>query len=169
MSLKENEKQSGFTIIEVVLVLAIAGLIFLIVFLALPQLQRSRRDTQRKNDAGRVIANLEQWAANNNGSYPDAGSVNDMDDFLVDYFQCTDIGGNVYDCPELTDPSEGEMTLNLVGSPATISSADAGEMYYATNASCVGQDLVRATANGSREVAVLFHQESGARYCQDNQ
>jgi prepilin-type N-terminal cleavage/methylation domain-containing protein len=38
-------KAHGFTIIEVVLVLAIAGLIFLIVFLALPALQRSQRDT----------------------------------------------------------------------------------------------------------------------------
>ena len=35
----------GFTIIEVVLVLAIAGLIFLMVFIALPVLQRSQRDT----------------------------------------------------------------------------------------------------------------------------
>jgi prepilin-type N-terminal cleavage/methylation domain-containing protein len=44
---------SGFTIIEVVLVLAIAGLIFLLVFLALPGLQRSRRDAQRKSDMGK--------------------------------------------------------------------------------------------------------------------
>ncbi len=65
---KNNEK--GFTIIEVVLVLAIAGLIFLVVFLALPQLQRARRDTQRKSDAGRAVAALESYAGNNNGEYP---------------------------------------------------------------------------------------------------
>ena len=48
-NLKEKlPNQGGFTIIEVVLVLAIAGLIFLIVFLALPQLQQSRRDTQKE-------------------------------------------------------------------------------------------------------------------------
>ena len=48
---KERNRSSqagGFTIIEVVLVLAIAGLIFLMVFVALPALQRSQRDTQRK-------------------------------------------------------------------------------------------------------------------------
>ena len=45
-SLKKNKK--GFTIIEIVLVLAIAGLIFLMIFVALPALQRSQRDTQRK-------------------------------------------------------------------------------------------------------------------------
>ena len=48
-----NSKK-GFTIIEVVLVLAIAGLIFLMVFVALPALQRSQRDTARRNDMSRV-------------------------------------------------------------------------------------------------------------------
>ena len=43
-----NQTNKGFTIIEVVLVLAIAGLIFLMVFIALPALQRNQRDTQRK-------------------------------------------------------------------------------------------------------------------------
>ena len=65
-----ENKQKGFTIIEVVLVLAIAGLIFMIVFLAVPALQRSRRDTQRRSDAARFTAQLEQYAANKNGSYP---------------------------------------------------------------------------------------------------
>jgi len=52
---KLTNKESGFTIIEVVLVLAIAGLIFLVVFLALPALQRSQRDSQRRTDLGRFI------------------------------------------------------------------------------------------------------------------
>lgn len=51
---KPNKTQ-GFTIIEVVLVLAIAGLIFLMVFIALPALQRSQRDTQRRDDVARFI------------------------------------------------------------------------------------------------------------------
>ena len=48
MTKKDNKK--GFTIIEVVLVLAIAGLIFAMVFIALPALQRSQHDQSRKND-----------------------------------------------------------------------------------------------------------------------
>lgn len=46
--LRKKIQKNGFTIIEVVLVLAVAGLIFLMIFLALPALQRSQRDTQRK-------------------------------------------------------------------------------------------------------------------------
>ena len=45
-----KNKEKGFTIIEVVLVLAIAGLIFLMVFIARPALQRGQRDTQRRDD-----------------------------------------------------------------------------------------------------------------------
>lgn len=56
--------KKGFTIIEVVLVLAIAGLIFLMVFVALPALQRSQRDTQRRNDMSRVDTSLVQYQTN---------------------------------------------------------------------------------------------------------
>lgn len=62
-------KKSGFTIIEVVLVLAIAGLIFLMVFLALPALQRSQRDTGRKNDVSTVVSALQSYLSNNRNSF----------------------------------------------------------------------------------------------------
>lgn len=62
---KNNIKsKQGFTIIEVVLVLAIAGLIFLMVFVALPALQRSQRDTSRRNDMSRVDTSLVQYQTN---------------------------------------------------------------------------------------------------------
>lgn len=63
----QNLTKKGFTIIEVVLVLAIAGLIFLMVFLALPALQRSQRDAQRKQDVAMVVTALHNWKANNKG------------------------------------------------------------------------------------------------------
>ena len=49
-SINSLKNKKGFTIIEIVLVLAVASLIFLMIFVALPALQRSQRDTQRKND-----------------------------------------------------------------------------------------------------------------------
>ena len=66
---KQNiNSKEGFTIIEVVLVLAIAGLIFLMVFVALPALQRSQRDTARRNDMSRVDTSLVQYQTNHNTS-----------------------------------------------------------------------------------------------------
>ena len=68
MSKIGRSKREGFTIIEVVLVLAIAGLIFLMVFVALPSLQRSQRDTQRRNDLSRLGTALGQWQTNHGTS-----------------------------------------------------------------------------------------------------
>ena len=50
--MNKHKQKQGFTIIEVVLVLAIAALIFLMVFMALPALQRSQRDTQPQKRYG---------------------------------------------------------------------------------------------------------------------
>lgn len=58
-----QQSKKGFTIIEVVLVLAIAGLIFLMVFIALPALQRSQRDQARKNDASVVASAINTWGS----------------------------------------------------------------------------------------------------------
>ena len=62
--------KKGFTIIEVVLVLAIAGLIFMMVFLALPALQRAQKDTQRRDDLARFASQITQYQTNNRGRVP---------------------------------------------------------------------------------------------------
>lgn len=67
--LRKNNSE-GFTIIEVMIVLAIAGLILLIVFLAVPALQRNARNTQRKNDAASYSAAVSEDTNNNNGVIP---------------------------------------------------------------------------------------------------
>ncbi len=64
------KKEKGFTLIEVVIVLAIAALIILVVLQAVTSAQKSNRDTARKSEAGRVVSLLEQYASNNNGIYP---------------------------------------------------------------------------------------------------
>ena len=68
--LEKVNLKDGFTIIEVVLVLAIAGLIFLMVFIALPALQRSQRDTQRRDDIARANTAMAQFMANNRNNVP---------------------------------------------------------------------------------------------------
>lgn len=69
-NLKQRKREEGFTIIEVMIVLAIAGLIMLIVFLAVPALQRNSRNTQYKNDAASILSASSEWSNNNNGSVP---------------------------------------------------------------------------------------------------
>ncbi len=65
-----RKRTEGFTIIEVLIVLAIAGLILLIVFLAVPALQRNSRNTQKKNDVSKALGAVNEWVSNNSGKVP---------------------------------------------------------------------------------------------------
>lgn len=65
-----RKASSGFTIIEVLIVLAIAGLILLIVFLAVPALQRNSRNTAIKNDVQNVVGGVAEYQGANNGTMP---------------------------------------------------------------------------------------------------
>jgi prepilin-type N-terminal cleavage/methylation domain-containing protein len=66
----KNRKEEGFTIIEVLIVLAIAGLILLVVFLAVPALQRNSRNTSLKNDVQNVLGGITEYQNVNSGSMP---------------------------------------------------------------------------------------------------
>lgn len=68
--MQQKYKQQGFTIIEVMIVLAIAALIMLIVFLAVPALQRSSRNTAVKEDASRLATAVSTFVSNSNGMMP---------------------------------------------------------------------------------------------------
>lgn len=70
MTGKLIRKDRGFTIIEVMIVLAIAGLILAIVFLAVPSLDRSARNNSRKNDATHLAGIVSEYASNNAGTLP---------------------------------------------------------------------------------------------------
>ena len=72
------KQNKGFTIIEVVLVLAIAGLIFLMVFVALPALQSGQRDTSRKSDVGSVASAVTTYANNNRGTFPTTANMDNQ-------------------------------------------------------------------------------------------
>ena len=80
---KGDSNVRGFTIIEVALVLAIAGLIFLMVFVALPALQRQQRDTRRRESITELVSQVKKYQSNNRGALPRASGSSE-----------TDLGGN---------------------------------------------------------------------------
>lgn len=63
-----DKVKKGFTLIEIVIVLAIAALIMVIVFIAVQGAQRSQRNTARKDVANRVKAAMVTARGNNNGA-----------------------------------------------------------------------------------------------------
>ncbi|MCY4010791.1 MAG: type II secretion system protein [Candidatus Saccharibacteria bacterium] len=71
----DNPQISGFTIVEVMIVLAIAGLILAVVFIAVPALQRNQRNSARQNDVAYIKAQLNQLVANNGNRLPQASGI----------------------------------------------------------------------------------------------
>lgn len=66
-----DQEEDGFTVIEVVLVLAIAGLIFAGVFIALPALWTAQRDAARKSNVSKLVSAIKTYQTNSNrGSLP---------------------------------------------------------------------------------------------------
>ena len=97
----KNKDKKGFTIIEVVLVLAIAGLIFIMVFIGLPALQRAQRNTERKNDVAMIKAAFERWRLHNSVTVTDSYSSRyDKTKGFCTFYQRY--------LPDLVDPSTGE-------------------------------------------------------------
>ena len=167
---KNNIKsKSGFTIIEVVLVLAIAGLIFLMVFIAFPGLQRGQRDTQRRNDMSRFLSQLSQYQTNNRGQVP-AATTDGYTSFISNYLT---LNGN----DTFEDPSTGgtyiiKAVVDCKGSGSNQCTDDAtfegavGEIYVYTNATCNGEKVT--PVDGTRKIAIRTKLEGAGIYCGNN-
>lgn len=182
-----SKSKKGFTIIEVVLVLAIAGLIFLMVFIALPALQRSQRNTQRSDDLSRVLTAINSYQSNNNGRLPFTHETDPEIDanFVARYIddQCTtDDGGAHYEncVDQFTDPDGQIYGFNYVGDVADEEGEDAalvedetqGGMdhlfHVYTNATCGANEGHVDMGTGTRQVAIIYFLEGGAITCNDN-
>lgn len=164
MNLINKNNKKGFTIIEVVLVLAIAGLIFLMVFLALPALQRSQRDTQRKNDASRLRAAVTDYSSNNRGALPwtDVGTITDNSPFLTNYVlkgsSFNDPSTNAQYKVEVKDASQNEVSMSgAAGGRATA----IGTMYVAAKAACGNDGAIKS----GNSIVVSVKTESGVANC----
>lgn len=64
------KSKKAFTIIEVVLVLGIAGLILLAVFIAVPALQRNKRNQIRRDDMARIMNAIVNYQGSHSGKVP---------------------------------------------------------------------------------------------------
>ncbi|MBR3176050.1 type II secretion system protein [Candidatus Saccharibacteria bacterium] len=157
-----QKNKQGFTIIEVVLVLAIAGLIFLMVFIALPALQRSQRDTQRRDDMALFAAQLTQYQTNNGGVPKATGTTTELNawqNFLGSYAkEIKDPStGNTYTIADVTDCSS---------SCSQKSGNDVGVIHIYTNASCQGETPI--TRSGANNIAFTMKLEGAGIYCGHN-
>lgn len=125
-----HKDNRGFTIIEVLIVLAIAGLIMLIVFLAVPALRRNQQNTTMRNEASRLLSAVTEYESNANGQQvnsqgkledvePNAGTLTQITTVT---YQASSHNGNVAD---------GTILVGIGRCDGTNFVAEAGRTYAA--------------------------------------
>lgn len=139
-----RKQQKGFTIIEVLIVLAIAGLILLIVFLAVPALQRNSRNTQRSGDASKVAGAISQCLSNRNGQVASCQSLANVQ---------TNGGLELAKLSQITTVNVADGTPAI---PGDFVSVNAG---FSARCQDDGSDAVAST--NTRQAAVTYRQETG--------
>jgi prepilin-type N-terminal cleavage/methylation domain-containing protein len=140
-----RRNSGGFTLIEIILVMAIAGLILAMVFVALAGAQRGRRDGERKADLGRLTQQIESYATNHSGLYPASMAGPDFG------------SGGTYTPANFLDPS----------SQTNYFSIGSGAPGYLTYALASGTACDGSTSLGGRQYAVRMTLEAGTA-CLDN-
>ena len=195
--MEKRNTNEGFTIVEVALVLAIAGLIFLMVFVALPAVQRTQRDAKRREDVGALLTAIQKYQSNNRGALPEklkAGSSSTTGDvkwsdasgaesgettwaglyksFLGETFE--DPSGSskyVISIKNCVTKGVGAACTGIKGnSDGTVedkSFPNGYRMYIVKGAACDGSMVV--SSNNPKRVAVTLKMEGPGSYCANTQ
>lgn len=179
-----KKDDNGFTLIEIALVLAIAGAIFAAVFIALRGVWADERDSERRDDVMTFIRQLKNYQTNNaRGALP-TGSLPlsiDGEDISADRVSRTKYSDDTswqvfyrdYFKDSFTDPDGGLYNLNIRECSKNVKLEQSCGLDVTGNytidviigANCYGEDAVRSA--NSRNVAVMYDMEAGGYYCEN--
>ncbi|MBW7955910.1 type II secretion system protein [Patescibacteria group bacterium] len=133
-------KKAGFTLIELMVVVAIIGILMAAGILAFSNAQQNARDSRRRADIDAISKALEQYYANNSSSYPaTAGAINS-------YFPAgvspSDPQGGAYDmslstsaycvCAELEKADRGNATAVGTAGVCTYGTGSGADYFCAS-------------------------------------
>ena len=157
---KLNNK--GFTIVETLIVLAIAATIIIVVLLAVPGLQRSSRNTRVRTAANTVVSGWNEQMAASNGAAPSisavaAGSITIGSSTYKVAGGVTPVYGATNATSTTITGSASTTAFSTLGSSGTVAP---GGLVVVTGAVC---GAAGATTPGTAtQVAVLYPIEAGA-------
>lgn len=141
----------GFTIVEMIIVLAVAGMILLVILLALPLLIRSGHNNQRRQDVQVVLQAVSRYELNNTGRIP---NTHDLQDFLT-----------TYELKKLSYYEPSHITVNTPAAtktPETYPSVPLGndDMIINNHAKCQADGRATNRGAGYSDVVALFRIET---------
>lgn len=148
-----NRKQSGFTIVELLIVIVVIGILAGLVITTFNGIQQKGRDTERETDIKALHGQVEAYYAQK-GYYP---SLTDMNDRATGGFVATELKG--LDAEAFKDPKGSASTLvatAAANSYAYTVTNSAGTSCEADSTTCSKYTLtatLEGTINGSSTYA----------------
>ena len=171
MSKQENKlNYEGFTIIEVLIVLAIAALILLVVFLAVPNLQRSQRNNGRKAEAARFSTSVTDFVGNNQGALPqtaaDITSIQNNFGTFSYLFKAVASGPGVdLQTTSTCAMSAGNIRLCNGATLGTLANISSDAILVADGAKCGSSSIAMTLTSGSgTNIAVVYTVETASGF-----
>ncbi len=178
--MKKGEFSSGFTMIELSLTIAIAGLIFLMIFVALPWLRANQRDTKRREDLLHFINEVKTYQQKNRGTLPGISDNEtkitvDLNDISSDTESTTWAGFyRDYLRENFMDPVGENYALNISSCGNKVAGQECvgvDNLFYPNDYQIV---VVRASvcsnnrpvqSSNPRKLAAVYALETGGIYC----
>ena len=158
------KSRKAFTIIEVVLVLAVAGLLFIMVFIAFPSLRNAQQRVQRQDDLSRITALSITYRADHGNLSPFVSILkygtcgkdfSDPDGAPYGFDLRGSLSGKVDDVVEVMGDIESDKNEHFI-------------IVY-ENAACSGEEKHIKKTNSKIDVALTYINEAGIAVCYDNQ
>jgi prepilin-type N-terminal cleavage/methylation domain-containing protein len=177
--------RKGFTIIEVLIVLAVAALILLVIFLAVPALRRNERNYDRKHFVDLTAAALDEYKGSYGGYPNDQASMctfinNYLDKLAGGGGTCTPSYNGAKDCVLVTSKRytlcyhEADTSLHSYLGPEDEISIQLAH-WCTPNPNTTGFDIGNPITSGGSPVdnaydryVIWTKQEGSGTYCVDN-
>lgn len=151
----KNKAVEGFTIVETLIVLAIAALIITIVLIAVPDLQRAGRNNNIKNDAEHIGTGIGTYESNNNGGIPSALAITTPGTVQIGSSTSTQNNVSISPSDKLTAATGTSYSYATACSAA--STICPGNIYYAIGYTCSATSGKTITLTAATTgVAVLY-------------
>ena len=135
--MSHRQKKQGYTITELLIVLAIAGLILTMIFYAVPALNRNSNNNRRKQDVETILLAVSNYRLRTTGSFPTSLASTRIS--KLNYYEESNIKFN-----------QAERTI-----VPTINS-----VFIYDRAKCNGNDITSNNA-GSRDIVAYYSIDTG--------
>ena len=162
-------RSAGFTIVETMLVVAVAGMIMLITIMAIPALQRSSHNNSRRQDVQAILDAVSHYKLNNSGCMPNGCGGN-----FLKYTKLVSYSKNVayLDGDSGTPVTDGINVHSELPSTTAASDSntnpDAVEVYNYRKCSTNPQGNSTNRGAGFGDVVALYAVELGSGYSEED-